>query len=324
MFYQKAGESPQRLGKVRWFTFFEVAAQILKHFEVVLAICHDNTAEFAEEIRFHLQQMTGLPQETGKLQVELALLKDSASGLCKFCYHEESDEDLLCVQTYDHWEAVRNDLISIAVHRNYSKLHETMEVISKLGLVGEVKSELLKLSIEDKILPVVNKMIGDSSGRLSFTLNVFMGCRLFNYRFVGATPLITLRAIEVQLQFIPAIDNNTYETLRCEIPELKNKADFELQHDSNISFWDFFVKYKLFIPNFYKVACESIALFTPSSASCERVLATYTESFADNQGRAYSDLREATVLLKVNEKRRNKEREKMRSREELAKPVFHA
>ncbi len=42
-----------------------------------------------------------ISKETGKLQVELAILKDSGSGLSKFYYNEESDEDLLCVQTYD-------------------------------------------------------------------------------------------------------------------------------------------------------------------------------------------------------------------------------
>jgi hypothetical protein len=65
-------------------------------------------------------------------------------------------------------------------------------------------------------------------------------------------------------------------------------------------------------------------LITPSSASCERVLATYTESFSDIQGSALADLREGTVLCKVNSRERKKEKRIWETREGISNiPVIN-
>jgi hypothetical protein len=297
--------------------------QVLENFEVVIQICKDTTQEFAEDIRTRLKEMIENDQDRRKIQIELALLKDCATSLCKFCYAQESDEDLLCVETYHHWETVTTDLGKIVVHNDIHKLPTTIELISQLAISKAEQDVLLEDSITLKIKPIYDKILGDSKNRLDLTLNILKGCQLFDYRYIATLSMLTLTEISVQLQFIPAIDEVVYSQLVVELPDYHEKAIHESTSDSQISCWNFFVKYKTVIKVFYTTARDAIALITPSSAACERVLAIYTESFSDNQGSALADLREGTVLCKVNLRERYKEREKLKAREGTAARIIN-
>ena len=47
-------------------------------------------------------------------------------------------------------------------------------------------------SAVDRILPVYEKMLYDSTNRMNQTLQIFRACRLFNYEFVASTNALAL------------------------------------------------------------------------------------------------------------------------------------
>ena len=95
-FQAYAGVKAKRMGNVRWFTFWEVGAQLHDYYSAFKSVINDPD-HFCEETRNNLKPYVNGDEEK-PLRLELALIKD-CKCLVEFCYHQEGD-DFLLVETY--------------------------------------------------------------------------------------------------------------------------------------------------------------------------------------------------------------------------------
>ncbi len=115
---------------------------------------------------------------------------------------------------------------------------------------------MLTLTVS-KAEAMYKKMKSDTDIRLSHTMSVMRACRLFNYKFIAITPMVTLQTDFDRLMLLGGISRDVREGFRSEFEQYKIKSEYEANKETTIDLWTFFVKYQLEMPHTYKGACEA-------------------------------------------------------------------
>ncbi len=305
-----SGVSAQRIGKVRWFTFWEVGAQCNDFYSCVKEVIYDD-ADFAEESRIAVRSCLTKPNAERDLLLELALIKD-CEFMVKFCYFQEGDS-FLSPTTFDHWNEVIAKLRYITKSTTVNNFKEILpnvyRVMTQLQVEGNCDDAMRVLLLAQTVLkakPMYQKLKSDSANRLAHTLSVMRACRIFNYLFIAKTAPDSIPEELEHLQLLAGIDQRIRDKIKDEFSLYTAKSVYEAAQQQPLQLWAFFVKYRFVLPNIYIGACEA-ALITPSSATSERVFARYTSCFDKEMGSALEDRRAASVILHMNERFRHLE-----------------
>jgi len=150
---------------------------------------------------------------------------------------------------------------------------------------------------------------------------MLMACRLFNYEFVAKTPELALRDELYQLQHLAAKylsilteDLHEYKVLcedecqkqACSKQYMVSYDEHDVDSNKRLSYWNFWLKHcPIQLPSYFRIACE-IALTAPSSARVERLFASLTHCFRDNQLNELEDYVWCTGMLRFNEERKQR------------------
>ena len=125
--------------------------------------------------------------------------------------------------------------------------------------------------IQPYVLPVYNKMLQDTSGRMVHSLNLMRACRLFNYTIVGAMDLSAVKAEMTWFSCMPPclplkqllmLEVGTYH--RIAVAEAVKPADQQL------SLWAFWQSNTQALPSLHHCFREGAALVPTSSGSIEQ------------------------------------------------------
>jgi hypothetical protein len=305
-FQTYAGVKAKRLGKVRWFTFWEVGAQLHKYYNEAKQVIND-ADEFSEDCRSSLRIYVNGPEES-ILRMELALLKD-CQCLVEFCYTQEGD-GFLVVTTYNHLESVVNGLRTIT-HATNPISPEVSAIIESFNLPADQSRGML-LETTSKAKNTLKKLVNDMkpNERLGETIGVLRAARYWNYKWIATQPLVTIQEEIVHIHRIGGIDEDLRHDIENELEDYMRLAVLEINkiESEQCELWPFFVKHKLNLEATYRGACV-VALITPSSATSERVFAMYDTLFGYHERSALEDMREASIMLRMNQNWRSKENE---------------
>jgi hypothetical protein len=296
-FQEYAGVKAMRMGQVRWFTFWEVGAQLHEFYKAAKLVINDPT-DFAEESRQSLRLYANNPIQEKILLLELALIKD-CEFLVQFCYKQEGD-GFLCVTTFGHFEHILDKLNTITDKDNPIAPHVEVTAL-RVGVDADEAVELIKTTTA-KAKNVLTKLKYDikPNERLGPTMGVLQACRYFNFKWIALQHILTLQEETVQLHRIAGVSEKLRDEIILELPEYKKVADLEASSPQvTIGFWNFFLRHKSTIPATYAGACE-VAIIMQSSATSERVFAMYAVLFGALDQRALEDMRETSVMLRMN------------------------
>ena len=307
-----AFEKAERKSDVRWFSWWEVANQLRKHFSLIREIMRNPT--------FGNDRTRGKFNEIADvldLHLELTMITDMGEPLVLFCYGAEGD-GFLAPLIFDDW-------VQLCQHYETSKKFSNENTRAPLlaSLVQECYPEDIHQQEEafnrtiKKARPVWEKLKDDTQHRLSNQLQLFRFCRFFKYSFCALTDAEALEQELITLApFAPNFLNQLPQLL-TELNRYKERAVTYLQqnHPQEKSLtmtlraellWKFWQASMIQLPNWYKAAKE-VALIMPSSAFVERCFSIYDSLFGQDQQAALHDRREAAVMLGVNNNQREKE-----------------
>ena len=171
-------QSLKKPSAVRWFVWFEMAKQIHYTFPSVEAIINHED-DFCPETRNKLRFI--LEEYYTDLRLEIALIIDIGTDLVKLCYQQEGD-GFLAPTSFDHWASVANKLSNISdedqpVGDKLMFMPITDVLLMELIINVAEREEKFK-ELTRKIIPLHQKMVYDSDGRMYETLCILRACRL--------------------------------------------------------------------------------------------------------------------------------------------------
>ena len=300
-FHQRTGEQLKRLPKVRWFGWYEVAAQLHDHWDQVIECLHLENIGSPTLRRNLLQRVEA---NRADIILEFSLLRDAAYPLVAACYALEGDGFLapFAFDVLEHIqrigrECTRND---IPFHENHSLTHLIAAAEGIHDDIGE-RNEAMRRTAA-KARPVYNKLDEDLYHRVGGEFLTFRACRLLQPNFIANN---NIGAVTIELEHLASLPHVyvIIESLREELAAYHAVAQNfvlpELFCERPVAAWQFWLQHSLVLPHWFTAAREVALMFT-SSASVERVFATYAHLFTDQQGQTLEDRREASVLMRYN------------------------
>lgn len=304
-----SGKTPVRPCEVRWYAWYEITAQIYDSSDAVRRFVeHDD--DFAEALRESLREMIH-PDVVEELRMELAIAKNAGDVLVKLCYHQEGDNDFLCVGSYDHWHEVQSRLKEMSSRD--TPIDELRVLSPSVSANADALSdnvagaEGLILDATDRIRPVYHKMLDDSVGRLEGTFRILRACRMLDWRFVASKGIASLQQEIHHISAIPVL-NEALHSLVAELPKYKSLADAEatkaaLDRRNDVGFW---AAMEIELPEWFDASRE-VGLVCPSSACMERGFSMLTNLFNDQLEAALKDMVCTRVMIRYNSNSDKKE-----------------
>ena len=141
-------------------------------------------------------------------------------------------------------------------------------------------------------LPIYNKVLIDTSGRMVHTLNVMRACRVFNYKIAGDSDLLAARNEMIGFHFLPPCiplaqllkTGRAEDAGGWEVDSYHRIAIAELEKPKGeqLSLWSFWQS------NAHRCFREGAALVA-SSASIERAFSVLENAVTDQQEKALKD-----------------------------------
>jgi hypothetical protein len=290
---QLIGENPEQLSGIRWMVNYKVAVQLNSNYAGFERIIREEDFGCPELVESMLKILN---EQSDTLQLELALIVDTAEQSAMFCYNYEGDGPL-AFTAYDAWKMAENQLSRVIGTGQNHPVVPSVQRVAQLIAPNDINEQrrLIQITV-DKARPVLDKMEEDTETRLRDTLNQLRGCRMADFGFIKNNTLEALNIEIHQVQFLPwAVP--LFNGLKSELNAFKLIAD---KCDITMDRWEFWRTYYISLPIWYKVA-EEVVLVMVSSASVERVFSLLNHSFDDHQQSALQDYKEATVRLRYNE-----------------------
>ena len=315
LFSNYTGEYAKSKSSVRWYSWYEVCAQIRKHLSYVMMILND-AAVGRDTTRVRLlHYVTTNMQE---LRLELALLDDYCLPMVRVCYELEGDS-FHSPLAFDKWESLRNKGTSLMHNQNRISPEVILECISTEPNNAVVRQQLFQETTDKAVRPFA-KVEEDSriGERLYSQLQVFQACRLLNYAFVAQQPLnaleneVTIRLhvipsaalmipfVMLELELYKTIASAAYHAIPADANGIRNQPSPE-------ELWLFWKANCLLLPKWYAIA-EIGALVMTSSASVERVFSLYSNCFDAQQDNTLEDKIESSIMLNYNNNKRKNDR----------------
>ena len=296
------GQSVAQISEVRWFTFFEVAAQLHLHWNLAMMVIND-PASFAGDSRRYLKGI--VDEEWYDLRKQLAIVVDKCESLCTLCHNLEGD-GFLSPLAYDLW---------MKCMREFNSNDGAPALVGVLQELYPSDHEMQRYE-NDKIIEATLgaariKLRNDESLRLREVLEILRACRLFNYEFIAKEQEETLLDPDVgEFKYLNKLpkhysacsdfgEDYVGKELKQYVGMAKSYYERESIKQSTPDLWGFWLRHKLMLPLLYALSCD-VALIVPSSCTVERIFSMYEQRFSSSQERALEDLKATGTILAYN------------------------
>jgi hypothetical protein len=319
LFSDAAGRKPRRNSKTRWGSKYLVAKDLLDHFKVVLSIL-TSPKEFSKENKQRMKHI--VETNIKELYIELLFFSYCGKAFYEPLYELEGElsdynvlilfisfqigDGILAPFVYEKLQLLDVNLLRLLEGKDVDFREDLKAFLlstsseQPCNIDHAVKSEIDKMS--KKLKSAVDKFHADffgAKGKCTVTTRIYKGLRILNPEYVVQASDVELSSCVDCLMLHPAFKGCVIfkEKIMVEIPVLKVAASKTALNSDEIS--NFFKYNHSLIPNLYTVFKET-SIFTPSSASAERLFNLYQKSFDKKKESSLEDLVELSLLVRCN------------------------
>ena len=281
----RAGIAVKSRSATRWWSSYEVAAQLMEFFGDVRPFL--NECEYSPSARQHLIRI--LSESEDMLKMELAATVDAGKVFVKKTYILEGD-DILSTQTYAHLQEVAT-AAAVGFYPNVASVAKDIA-----GNDAPYQQELVAHA-KQCVRPAIDyflRRFNHQEGDLLPLVRAFKATRLCSPHFVNET-----RPTHVQvdaLREFPALNTDAViAELKEELPAYVVAAEDVRTDISTPEWW----LNKQHLPA-WKKAAKLILTIQPSSAAAERVFSLLQAATSSQQSRLLEDSLQLAIMLQYN------------------------
>ena len=197
LFTEAAGEGSRRLSKGRWFSRDELLEQLNAHLPVVEMLVrtgNDGAETPSGALKAHLREVFDSADNLRAFRLELTAYVEVAEVFVKMCYLLEGD-GFLAPLVFDLVQSIQAKYAFITNEALPRSVRSPLlwETICEFHHAPVLRNTSFDTTMV-KMLPAFHKLLADIdiNGRLNSTWAIFRGCRLLDYRFTAAKPIIAL------------------------------------------------------------------------------------------------------------------------------------
>ena len=287
---ERTGISKKSYSPTRWWSWWEVAQQVMLQFAEILPFVQDRLQTAANKATLrHVKEMFEDGQMKLSLQLELAAVVDAGKPLVESTYILEGD-GTLAWQCYEQLMVIQNS-IQVA---NLPNLVALSREVSGGNLAFAQQCYQYGVAA---IQPGWEYFTQTVMGAMGPQVEIFKAARLFSPQ-----QICQLRPVANDVDIITSVafldDPALIANLKNELPMYLAKADGIDNDVDPIGWWK---ANEADLP-FWSAAAKLVLLMQPSSASSERVFSILTTTFGHLQDLALQDYIECSLMLQFNKR----------------------
>ena len=287
---ERTGISKKSYSPTRWWSWWEVAQQVMLQFAEILPFVQDRLQTAANKATLrHVEEMFEDGQMKLSLQLELAAVVDAGKPLVESTYILEGD-GTLAWQCYEQLMVIQNS-IQVA---NLPNLVALSREVSGGNLAFAQQCYQYGVAA---IQPGWEYFTQTVMGAMGPQVEIFKAARLFSPQ-----QICQLRPVANDVDIVTSVafldDPALIANLKNELPMYLAKADGIDNDVDPIGWW----KANEADLSFWSAAAKLILLMQPSSASSERVFSILTTTFGHLQDLALQDYIECSLMLQFNKR----------------------
>lgn len=287
---ERTGISNKSYSPTRWWSWWEVANQIMLQFAEIHPFLQARLQEAANKATLRqLDEMLANAQTKLLLQIELAAVVDAGKPMVESTYILEGD-GTLAWQCYEQLLIIQNSIHGA----NLPNLTALSREVS--GGNVAVAQQYHQYGIA-AIRPGWEYFTNTVMGVMGPQVEMFKAARLFSPRHITQ-----LRPVANDVDVLTSIaflnDAAMIANMKNELPRYLARADGIADGVDPIRWWK---ENEAELP-FWSAAAKLILLMQPSSASSERVFSILTTAFGHLQDLALQDYIECSLMLQFNKR----------------------
>ena len=287
---ERTGISKKSYSPTRWWSWWEVAQQVMLQFAEILPFVQDRLQTAANKATLrHVDEMFEDGQMKLSLQLELAAVVDAGKPLVESTYILEGD-GTLAWQCYEQLMVIQNS-IQVA---NLPNLVALSREVSGGNLAFAQQCYQYGVAA---IQPGWEYFTQTVMGAMGPQVEIFKAARLFSPQ-----QICQLRPVANDVDIVTSVafldDPALIANLKNELPMYLAKADGIDNDVDPIGWWK---ANEADLP-FWSAAAKLVLLMQPSSASSERVFSILTTTFGHLQDLTLQDYIECSLLLQFNKR----------------------
>ena len=287
---ERTGISKKSYSPTRWWSWWEVAQQVMLQFAEILPFVQDRLQTAANKATLrHVEEMFEDGQMKLSLQLELAAVVDAGKPLVESTYILEGD-GTLDWQCYEQLMVIQNS-IQVA---NLPNLVALSREVSGGNLAFAQQCYQYGVAA---IQPGWEYFTQTVMGAMGPQVEIFKAARLFSPQ-----QICQLRPVANDVDIVTSVafldDPALIANLKNELPMYLAKADGIDNDVDPIGWWK---ANEADLP-FWSAAAKLVLLMQPSSASSERVFSILTTTFGHLQDLALQDYIECSLMLQFNKR----------------------
>ena len=287
---ERTGISKKSYSPTRWWSWWEVAQQVMLQFAEILPFVQDRLQTAANKATLrHVEEMFEDGQMKLSLQLELAAVVDAGKPLVESTYILEGD-GTLAWQCYEQLMVIQNS-IQVA---NLPNLVALSREVSGGNLAFAQQCYQYGVAA---IQPGWEYFTQTVMGAMGPQVEIFKAARLFSPQ-----QICQLRPVANDVDIVTSVafldDPALIANLKNELPMYLAKADGIDNDVDPIGWWK---ANEADLP-FWSAAAKLVLLMQPSSASSERVFSILTTTFGHLQDLALQDYIECSLMLQFNKR----------------------
>ena len=287
---ERTGISKKSYSPTRWWSWWEVAQQVMLQFAEILPFVQDRLQTAANKATLrHVEEMFEDGQMKLSLQLELAAVVDAGKPLVESTYILEGD-GTLAWQCYEQLMVIQNS-IQVA---NLPNLVALSREVSGGNLAFAQQCYQYGVAA---IQPGWEYFTQTVMGAMGPQVEIFKAARLFSPQ-----QICQLRPVANDVDIVTSVafldDPALIANLKNELPMYLAKADGIDNDVDPIGWWK---ANEADLP-FWSAAAKLVLLMQPSSASSERVFSILTTTFGYLQDLALQDYIECSLMLQFNKR----------------------
>ena len=287
---ERTGISKKSYSPTRWWSWWEVAQQVMLQFAEILPFVQDRLQTAANKATLrHVEEMFEDGQMKLSLQLELAAVVDAGKPLVESTFILEGD-GTLAWQCYEQLMVIQNS-IQVA---NLPNLVALSREVSGGNLAFAQQCYQYGVAA---IQPGWEYFTQTVMGAMGPQVEIFKAARLFSPQ-----QICQLRPVANDVDIVTSVafldDPALIANLKNELPMYLAKEDGIDNDVDPIGWWK---ANEADLP-FWSAAAKLVLLMQPSSASSERVFSILTTTFGHLQDLALQDYIECSLMLQFNKR----------------------
>ena len=287
---ERTGISKKSYSPTRWWSWWEVAQQVMLQFAEILPFVQDRLQTAANKATLrHVEEMFEDGQMKLSLQLELAAVVDAGKPLVESTYILEGD-GTLAWHCYEQLMVIQNSI-------QVANLHNLVALSREVSGGNLAFSQQCYQYGVAAIQPGWEYFTQTVMGAMGPQVEIFKAARLFSPQ-----QICQLRPVANDVDIVTSVafldDPALIANLKNELPMYLAKADGIDNNVDPIGWWK---ANEADLP-FWSAAAKLVLLMQPSSASSERVFSILTTTFGHLQDLALQDYIKCSLMLQFNKR----------------------